>query len=299
MLGLGGNKKETIPEVRIRVCDGDSVFSVDLEEYVKCVLASEMPAMFCEEALKAQAIATRTFAYKKINEHSDEHKGADVCTDFRHCEDYTDKDAILKKWGDDSKKYWAKISIAVDESKNLVICFKEELILPVFHANSVGRTESSKEIWSHIDIPYLQSVESPSIEDKSRVEIRVGEFKEKIFKEYPFVKFSSDVFKDIEIVRNESDRVKFLKISNVNIEGEKIRKIFGLKSTNFRITNIGNDKINIEVLGNGHGVGLSQIGANEMAKQGKKYEEILGHYYKGTKVIPIKDLKDNLTKSNV
>lgn len=292
----GGDKEKEEPEVKIRICDSYEIFNMDLEEYVKCVVASEMPAIFCEEALKAQAVAARTFAYKKINEISDKHEDADVCTDFRHCQAYKDKGIILEKWGDEKEIYWDKISRAVDETKNLVICFRGNLILPVFHANSVGLTESSKEIWSHKDIPYLQSVESPSVEDISSIKLNVKEFKDKILGEYKDVRFSSDVFKDIEIIRNDSNRVRYLKISGLKIAGEKVRKIFELRSTNFEIINIGNDMIKIEVLGNGHGVGLSQVGANEMAKCGENYQGILKHYYKGTNIVSIHDIMNNLTK---
>lgn len=279
--------------IKIKIYNKGNIIEMDLEEYVKCVVASEMPAEFCEEALKAQAIAARTFAYKRIHDLDESHNGANVCADFRHCQAYNDKQDILKKWGDDSKKYWEKISRVIDDTKDLVICFKGDLILPVFHSNSVGKTESSKEIWSHIDIPYLQSVDTISKEDGSttNVEITVDEFREKILKEYPNVKFSS--FGDIsKVERNESNRVRYLIISGVKIEGEKFRNIFSLKSTNFKIINVGDNKLNIEVLGNGHGVGLSQIGANEMAKNGKTYQEILKHYYNGVNIQVVKTAKN-------
>ena len=281
---------------KIKIYDKEIVFEMDVEEYVKCVVASEMPAMFEKEALKAQAVAARTFAYKKIYEHSFDnvHKEADVCANFGHCQAYNSKGDILKKWGDDSSKYWNKISEACDATKDLVICFKGDLILPVFHSNSVLKTESSKEIWANVDIPYLQSVETISRDEISitNVKISIDEFKRRISEEYPSILFSCNLFKDIkEIVRNESGRVRYLKISDVCIKGEKFRSMFGLKSTNFKIINLGDDIISIEVLGSGHGVGLSQVGANEMAKLGKTYQEILKHYYKGVNIHQVDSIK--------
>lgn len=265
----------------------DKLTYMPLEEYVKCVVASEMPALFEIEALKAQAVAARTFVYKKISDNNLlEHKGALVCTDFKHCQAYLDKDEILSRWGDDDNKNWKKISEAVENTRGKVICYKDELILPVFHSNSVGKTESSQEIWSCVDIPYLRSVESFGIDAVSCVQLTVDEFKERIAHYYPSIKFSADVFSDInEIERNESDRVRFVKISEIVIKGEKFREIFSLKSTNFKIVNIGNNKLKIECHGSGHGVGLCQVGANEMAKCGKKYDDIIKHYYREVDVL--------------
>ncbi|MBP5427512.1 MAG: stage II sporulation protein D [Clostridiales bacterium] len=265
----------------------DKIVYLPLEEYIKCVVAKEMPALFEIEALKAQAIAVRTFVYKKMSEEKSKvHKGATVCTDFAHCQAYAEKDAILVGWEDDAEKNWDKISKAVDETTGKVVCYDNELILPLFHSNSTGLTESSKEIWSSIDIPYLRSVESFGTEDVSYVRLSVDEFKKKILHKYPNIKFSSDVFSDIkEIERNESDRVRHVKISENIIKGEVFREIFSLKSTNFKLVNIGNNKIEIKVYGSGHGVGLCQVGANEMAKRGKKFDDILKHYYGNINIV--------------
>lgn len=276
--------------IKVYDCVQDKVLDLDVDEYIKCVVASEMPALFEEEALKAQAITARTFVYKKIEEGEDIiHKGADICTNFKHCQAYTNKEDILASWGEDANKNWEKISNAVCDTKDKLIYFKDDLILPVFHANSVEKTESSKEIWGHEDLPYLVSVESKTYEDpemsKSCVELLVDEFKEKLQQKYGDMNFSTSIFSDIkEIVRNESGRVKYVYIAGTKISGEEMRNIFSLKSTNFKIINIGHDKIKIEVLGSGHGVGLSQVGANEMAKQGKTYQEILKHYYKNVDI---------------
>ena len=279
-------------EAKIKVYDHrqDKVVEMDMDEYLKCVVASEMPALFEEEALKAQAITARTFVHKKMETGEDRiHSGADVCTDFRHCQAYRDKESILESWGKDADKNWAKISRAVVDTKDVLIYFQDDLILPVFHANSVDKTESSKEIWTHEDLPYLRSVKSPTYEDeeksRSYIELSVADFKDKINKYNSNIAFSDNVFSDIkEIARNESGRVKYIDIQGVKITGEKMRQIFSLKSTNFKIINIGHDKIKIEVLGSGHGVGLSQVGANEMAKQGKNYQEILKHYYRNVDI---------------
>lgn len=267
----------------------DRVMYMSLEEYIKCVVASEMPALYEIEALKAQAIAARTFVYKRISENNlDSHKGAVVCTDFRHCQAYLDKDEILAKWGDDDKNNWQKISTAVEDTSGKVICYKDELILPVFHSNSVDKTESSGEIWSCVDIPYLRSVKSFGKDIVTSMQLTVDEFRERLIKNYPDVKFSDDVFSDIKgIERNESNRVRFVKISGIVIKGEKFREIFSLKSTNFKIVNIGNNKLRIESYGSGHGVGLCQVGANEMAKVGKRYDDIIRHYYRGVDILDL------------
>lgn len=284
---VGGIKKRCYTSISVYNPREDRVMYMPLEEYIKCVVASEMPALFELEALKAQAIAARTFVYKKISDNNmSVHKQAVVCTNFRHCQAYKDKDAILSAWGDDAEKNWHKISDAVNETRGKVICYKDKLILPVFHSNSVGKTESSEEIWSCVDIPYLKSVESFGINTVSRVQLSLNEFKRKIICCYPDVRFSENVFSDInEIERNGSDRVRFVKISGIVIKGEKFREIFSLKSTNFKIINIGNNKLEIECKGSGHGVGLCQVGANEMAKHGKKCDDIIKHYYRKVDIL--------------
>ena len=286
---VGGGRAICYKFISVYNTKEDKIVYMPLEEYVKCVVASEMPALFELEALKAQAVAARTFVYRKIRDNEISlHKGAVVCTNFRHCQAYLDKDEILSRWGDDDNRNWQKISKAVEDTCGKVICYKDELILPVFHSNSVGKTESSVEVWSCEDIPYLRSVESFGKDTVSFVELTIDEFKRRITKEYPSIKFSSNVFSDIkEIERNESDRVRFVKISEIVIKGEKFREIFLLKSTNFKIVNIGNNKIRIESHGSGHGVGLCQVGANEMAKRGKKYDDIIGHYYKKVDILDL------------
>lgn len=261
-----------------------------LDEYVKGVVAAEMPAAFHIEALKAQAIAARTYAISRSikyeNGHPD-HPGAPLCSGV-HCQAYLSLESLEEIHGESwVKDYWPKIEEAVESTARMVIYYEGEVIEPLYHSTSGGMTEDAVNVFA-VDSPYLKAVESPYETDapkyRNTVNLTVDEFISKLKGKYPNIKIDKDNFYEkLKLIeRTDSGRIKTLAIDNEIINGRDIRDLYGLNSTNFRIIFDKNlNLIEIETYGYGHGVGMSQWGANGMAKQGKSCEEILKHYYTG------------------
>lgn len=287
------NKKDT---KKSEIEDSITIFNIytnkamvlPLEEYIKGVVAAEMPAAFHIEALKAQAIAARTYAISrtiKYNNSHHDHPEAAVCTGI-HCQAFLSLDELTLIHGESwIEEYWAKIEEAVDSTKGLLLYYNGEIIESPYHSTSGGMTEDSVNVFA-TDSPYLKSVISPYEEDapkyKAVVSLTGEEFINKLNKVYPNAKITKEnLGEKIKLIeKSPSGRVKKVAIDKDIINGSAIRTLFGLNSTNFKITY--DKKINlIEILtyGYGHGVGMSQWGANGMGKNGSTYEQILKHYY--------------------
>ena len=267
----------------------------DLEEYLCGVVFSEMPSSFEVEALKAQAVAARSFCvYKMLYstcEAKQEHCGADICNDYRHCKDYISYEEACEKYGEDYiKPLWEKIQSAVYATKDEIITYESEPAMAVFHAMSSKSTESAENVWGN-PVPYLVSV--PSEEENNKSDIK-NYITESIFDADEFKNalisnnFTADFPEDINlwisnIALNSSGRVDSVNICGNIITGRKLREIFALRSTDF-ILEYKNQAFIFTVRGYGHGVGLSQYGANLMALEGKNYIEILSWYYTGVKI---------------
>ncbi|MCX7711988.1 MAG: stage II sporulation protein D [Clostridia bacterium] len=293
----GGNSASGM-NIKMYLHTDEKVVEMPMEEYIMGVVAAEMPASFESEALKAQAVAARTYAYGRLEKiytpKNDTHHGANICTDPGHCQAWISKENAMKKWGIfNASKNWSKISKAVNETKELIIVYEDRVVNPVFHSNSGGRTENSEDVWEGGAVPYLRSVESSgeglTPEFETTVNMKIKEFTAKLKTEYPQVKLNEkDVLKDIKILdKTEGGRVKSIKVGNVTIKGTDFRSLFSLKSANFKIEKHEKDSIIITTYGNGHGVGMSQWGANYMAKSGGNYEEILKYYYKDVEISKI------------
>lgn len=265
----------------------------DLEEYVKGVVAAEMPAAFHIEALKAQAIASRTYAISRVGRYPDGHPAhplAGVC-DGIHCQAYLSFATLSEMHGESwVEDFWPKIEEAVNSTKDLGIFYNGEIIEPLYHSTSGGRTEDVKDVFS-IEQPYLKSVSSPNEEGAPKfrnvITLTTEEFITKIKSKYPEVDINKDnIAEKIKLVdKSTTGRVKKIAIDQSVLEGSAMRDLFGLNSTNFKISldkklNI----IEIETYGYGHGVGMSQWGANGMGKEGSTAFEILKHYYTGVEV---------------
>ena len=290
----GGSGEENKITQKLRMSEDISVFfhnenktvSMPIEEYLCGVVCAEMPASFEEEALKAQAVAARSYARYKQNELNAVHPEASVCTDYTHCKAYTPINEKEKIWGDDSKKYRAKIENAIIETQGEVITYNGEVALAVFHSQSGGgRTENSADVWGG-NVPYLVSVESRGEEKSpnfySDVTVSFENFRNTIMSLNPTASLTSS--NDIgQIEKSEGGAVKTIQIGGQEFSGKEIRGAFGLRSSCFTISSEG-DNIRFEVTGYGHGVGMSQYGANAMAKEGRDYKEILKHYYSGIQI---------------
>lgn len=272
-----------VKKIKLLLKDSKQVVELDLDEYLEGVLIGEMPVTYEENALKAQAVVARTYTLNKIINANEKHEfGADMCDDINCCQAYKTKEYALASWDDEEEnEKWKKIEEAVKSTSEEVILYSGELIDAFFHANSGGKTENVKYLWSKTEIPYLVSVDGNESdvyqESKSFTK---DEFKNIINSEVP--NYSGD--STIEIVDyTGSGRVYNLKIGGVNIEATTLRSLTGIKSTNFRVEESG-DIITFYTVGYGHGVGMSQQGANQMAINGKNYKEIIAHYYRGTTV---------------
>ena len=272
--------------IKLYITSTGNTVEMDLEDYICQVLMSEVPASFNIEALKAMAVAARSYVLRRCEseEKYTKHFSCDVCDDYTHCLGYISKEDAEIMYGKETAfEYHQKIKEAVMETKGEVLYYDNNIADTVFHASSYKKTESAKNIWG-FDVPYLVSVSSTEETQKSNVEFSLDEFDEILKKEGILCDFSGDENGFIgEIKDNESGRVEYVEIGGRKITGRRVREILGLKSTCFDVK-YNNSSFSFEVKGNGHGVGMSQLGANSFAESGKNYKEILMHYYSGTKL---------------
>lgn len=264
-----------------------------LDTYLQGVVSAEMPASFEQEALNAQSIVARTYTIYSISHNNGKHEGADICDDSNCCQAWISKDDRMNRWEENVREeYWNKILKSIDTTKGKIITYNGEPIDAFFHANSGGTTEIPVNVWGGTNYPYLQVVQT-SGEDgysqyNSEAVISKSEFIEKIKSKYPNFEINFDEPEPIKILEyTESNRIKTIKIGNINISGVEARTLIGLKSANF-IVSIDGDNIKFTVTGYGHGVGMSQTGADSLAKQGKNYEEIIKHFYKDVEIQELK-----------
>ncbi len=275
-------KNDNTQNIKVLFEEENIIKNMTLDEYIIGVVCAEMPASFEYEALKAQAVAARTYTVKKL-QNNPSHNDADICTSSLHCQAYIDKENVFEKWVNDAKKNYNKIKDAVYETKGEIITYNGNVINAVFHASNGGKTENSKDVWQS-DVPYLKSVNSFGEEFarnyKSVVKISVDEFKNKLQLENCDINFDNLPHNK---TLTDGGSIKEITIENKKFKGTEIRKLFNLKSANFDITQDDNSVV-FNVTGHGHGVGMSQYGANAMAKAGKKYKEILNNYYTNTEI---------------
>jgi stage II sporulation protein D len=285
------NKGE-IPKIKVYLTEEKRIEEMNIEDYVRGVVSGEMPASFEIEALKAQAVAARTYAVSKMvalgGKPCELHKaqGADIC-DTVHCQVYKSKEKRFQSWAaKDAEANWSKITEAVVATGAQVLTYNGEIVTqPLYFSASGGRTEDGVQVFSS-NVPYLKSVISEGEESNpkyiSKVSISLNDLAKKINNAYPNAKVASSKLKNqISIVsRNSGNTVNEIKLGNEKIKGTKFRELLDLKSANFQIKFSGSNA-EITCYGYGHGVGMSQWGANYMAKGGKNYMEILTHYYTG------------------
>jgi len=275
-------------QTKLKVKDGDTVTEMTMSNYLAGVVRAEMPASFEQEALCAQAVAARTYTLYKMTTGGNHGDEADVCTDPTCCQAYLDEESARKNWGDKADTYEAKIENAVAETDGQAILFNGAPILAAFHSSSAGMTKSSGEGWTQ-DLPYLQSVTSPEQGDEipnyySRVELTAAKFRTLFQKAHPEADLSGSMSGWIKNpVIGDGDNVDTVTVGGVTVRGTEMRTIFSLRSASFE-TEVQGDKIVFFVTGFGHGVGMSQYGANEMAKEGNTWKDIITHYYTGVTV---------------
>lgn len=264
----------------------EDIEDVPFETYVSRVIANEMPAEFELEALKAQALAARTFIVNLLlQEKGEDPDGYDV-TDTENHQVYSNDDELKKKWGADYHEKMSKITEAVNATKGEILTYKNNPIFPAFFSTSNGFTENSEDYWKD-ELPYLRSVksewdkDSPKFLDQKIMEI--GEVATALNIQLPA---NQEI--PIAVSRTESERVKEITIGEHKFSGRVAREKLNLRSNDFTVKQKNNHLI-FTTKGFGHGVGMSQYGANGMAQEGKTYEEIVKYYYQDIEITKMTD----------
>ena len=276
-------------DVTLTIQDGDTTEQMTLERYLTGVVRGEMPASFEMEALRAQAAAERSYVYYQLAAgRKDAHPDADFCTDHTCCSAYLSETAAREKWGGDFAPWNTRVEQAVSDTDGQVVLYNGRPILAVFHSSSAGRTAAAGDVWSG-DLPYLVSVDSPEGEETvpnyySTVTFTAAEAKEKLLAAHPELKLSGAPDRWFgAAAENGSGRVETVSVGGTDIEGTELRRIFGLRSACFTVA-ADSESVTFRVTGYGHGVGMSQYGANQLAREGKTWQEILEWYYTGATV---------------
>lgn len=274
------------PAIKLMLIEEKEIVEIPLEEYLIGVVAAEMPAAFELEALKAQAVAARTYALRKMGMENQLYPDAHICDDPNHCQAWLSDEDMMKRWGATGYvTYKRKIQQAITETQGLIITHNNKLIDPVYHSTCGSSTENSEAVWN-IPLPYLRSVpcrwgqESPRYQEKKTLtwdqinqllEANIG-----IRATFTGGNYSHN---SIAVVsKTATGRAAQLKIGNETIPATKVRSALGLNSTNMTI-NTTNTGVTFTTTGFGHGVGMCQYGANGQAKEGKSFQEILTYYY--------------------
>lgn len=264
------------PTVDVKI--NGKIQTLSIDEYIKGVVAAEMPANFELEALKAQAVAARTYAL-----YQQERKGS-LTTDFQTDQAWLSKEELRKRWGFfQSFKLWRKVSQAVEETRGEVLVFGGKPIFAAYHSTCGGQTEDAQVVWGN-SLPYLKSVKCKYCRESPRYRQEL-DFSTHDLAVATGIDLSAQAVstgsKALAITRKSSaGRVERVRVGERELKGTDFRKMLGLRSTNFTMKKQGT-RIKLTVVGNGHGVGMCQYGCQGLAKEGKNYRQILEHYYQG------------------
>lgn len=269
------------------VLHGGAVEEMTMERYLLGVLRAEMPASFELEALKAQAIAARTYTLYKMNSGEiANHPDADACDDINCCKAYMTAEDAAAQWGSMAVYYEEKLLRAVRETDGQIVLYEGEPILAVFCSSVGGSTQNAGAVWQQ-DLPYLTSVSSPETEALvpnyySTVRFSAKEFRALVHAACPTADLSGSPEGWIrDISRSDAGFVTTLSVGGVKMRGNELRTALSLRAPSFTVE-VDGDTLTFHVTGYGHGVGMSQYGANAMAQEGKSCAEILTHYFAGT-----------------
>ena len=276
-------------EEPVRLLVDGEIREIAMEDYLVGVLAGEMPASFEMEALKAQAVAARTYTLYCAAGHK--HGEAQICADPSHCQAWQDEETMRNKWGENWEVYADRLREAVRSTAGQILRYEGELIFAAFHASSAGATEDSGQVWN--PRPYLVSVSSPeSIETVpnyvTELHCAALDFRDALLSLHPECDFTGEPESWLgPVERDGSGRVASMRLGGTAFRGPELRKLFALRSTAFSLE-YREGLFCFTVTGSGHGVGMSQYGANVMARDGADYAHILAHYYPGTQLTTVK-----------
>ncbi|KJS12071.1 MAG: stage II sporulation protein SpoIID [Peptococcaceae bacterium BRH_c8a] len=286
-------EEETL--VRLYRHDTDEVEVIPLDDYVTSVVAAEMPAEFHTEALKAQAVAARTYIVKRIlagGVSNTCHPGADTCDNPSHSQAWLPRNVLKERWGAlQYYQYYYKVRMAVDDTAGEIITYSGQPIDPVFHSACGGHTENSEDVWKY-EVSYLRGVDCP-YENVPQPEQSVTMPLDKVEKALGVnlntvavaaTGGNAEPFQVVE--RTAAGKPKIVLVDGKNLAAVDVRQKLGLRSTDFKWT-INGGQITIKTRGYGHGVGMCQYGAAGMAENGDDYRKILNHYYTGISISKI------------
>ena len=275
--------------VTLRVKLGDTVERMDMATYLLGVLRAEMPAAFEPEALKAQAVAARTYTLYRMEQGTDDnHPHADTCDDITCCKAYLSLEDAAVGWGDDAAFYEEKLRQAVEQTDGECVLYDGIPILAVFHSSSAGATLDAAEVWSS-SVPYLQSVASPENGEtvpnyRTEVRFTAAELRRLLLEHYPAAQLEGNASNWFTNLRQSAaGAVVSITVGGTAVKGNDLRTVLGLRSPCFTFSFSGEEVV-FTSTGYGHGVGMSQYGANVLALEGMSYEEILTWYYTDTEV---------------
>ncbi len=278
--------EDELTSLRVEMEDG-TVAEMTMADYLWSVVAAEMPAAFEPEALKAQAITARTYALWKMAVGDADHPDADMCTDINCCQAYITPEQAAANWETAAAVYGQKIASAVNATNGQIITYEGQPIQALFFSSAAGRTEDAVAVWGS-DVPYLVGVDSPEGEGvpnyETEVTLSAAQVKQLVLAQYPGADLSGTPkgwFNNC--TRTASGRVDTIDVGGITLKGTEVRTLFGLRSACFAVES-GTDAVTFRVTGYGHGVGMSQYGANTLAKEGKTCEEILKWYYTGVEI---------------
>lgn len=273
--------------ITLQVLEGTEVKTMTLEHYLLGVVRAEMPASFASEALKAQAVAARTYTLYKL-QGSNHGQTADICTDPGCCQAWLGEEAARQNWGQTADAYETKIRAAVRETDGQTMYYGGQPILAAFHSSSSGLTRPAGQVWQS-DLPYLQAASSPETGETvpnyhSRGEFTPEAFRAAVLAACPEADLSGSPEGWLRDARTDSaGNVDTLQVGGITMRGTRLRSILGLRSTCFDWA-VEDGLLVFYVTGYGHGVGMSQYGANAMAENGADWQEILTHYYTGISI---------------
>jgi len=271
--------------VKVLEADG-TVREMNMGDYLWGVVAAEMPASFEPAALEAQSVAARTYTLWKA-EHNSAHPEADICTDYACCQAWIGKEQAAENWGEHRIQFERKIAAAVAATDGMVICWEGTPIQAVYHSSSDGSTEDAVAVWGST-VPYLLGVETPEGEEVPNYHTTVTLTEKDAAA--ALAGFGCDLSGEPgawfqAFLYTENGAVASAQVGGVTVGGSALRGALGLRSASFEVSY--NEGIfTFEVTGYGHSVGMSQYGANALAKEGKDWEEIVDWYYTGVTTEP-------------
>lgn len=275
-------KPDADETVRVKLTETGEITTITLKDYLFGVVAAEMPALYEEEALKAQAVAAYT--YYTIKKEAADTNDYDISDDFTTDQAFITVTAAREKWGDGADEFEGKIRRCINEVLGQRVLYEGQPAYTVYHAISFGVTENAAEVWGS-EYPYLASVDSSFDKTEknylSSATFTAAEFKAAMS---PYVEVTNTEENQItDLIRTAAGGVKSASVAGVSVNGADIRTALGLRSANFEVS-FADGVYTFNVKGYGHSVGMSQHGAHYLAMQGKTYKEILKHYYTGCEV---------------